>query len=122
MAATGSRLPRASLLVALMLVLWWPSLAQEVPHRLPPTPLLQATRTSWTDVDGASFGQILAFTQDTDGFLWLGTTAGLFRFDGVNFRRFESLHRPPLASEFVTALAAGRDGSLWIGSVTGGVG
>jgi ligand-binding sensor domain-containing protein len=30
-----------------------------------------------------------ALAQTTDGFLWLGTAQGLYRFDGVSFERYE---------------------------------
>jgi ligand-binding sensor domain-containing protein len=45
--------------------------------------------TSWTLKDGTP-GDIQALAQTSDGFLWLGTGKGLFQFDGVSFKRFES--------------------------------
>jgi ligand-binding sensor domain-containing protein len=34
-------------------------------------------------------GSVLALQKSTDGFLWLGTAQGLYRFDGVSFERYE---------------------------------
>ncbi len=40
--------------------------------------------TSWTVKDGAP-SEIFAIAQTTDGYLWLGSTTGLVRFDGIHF-------------------------------------
>ena len=50
---------------------------------LAPTP--QYALSSWTEGDGLPANAIRALTQDGDGYLWLGTRAGLVRFDGVRF-------------------------------------
>jgi ligand-binding sensor domain-containing protein/two-component sensor histidine kinase len=38
--------------------------------------------------DGFPVSSLSGFTQDTNGFFWFGTAAGLYRFDGVEFRRW----------------------------------
>ena len=43
----------------------------------------QYAHTSWRISDGFPAGIIRAMTQTADGYLWLGTELGLFRFDGV---------------------------------------
>jgi ligand-binding sensor domain-containing protein len=53
-------------------------------------------------------------------FLWLGTTRGLYRFDGVRFERIAAVGGVPLLGEFITALQATRSGGLWIGYQYGG--
>jgi signal transduction histidine kinase/ligand-binding sensor domain-containing protein len=58
--------------------------------------------------------------QTSDGFLWLGTSIGLYRFDGVRFERIRSIGGVPLLGEVVTALEAPRSGGLWIGYEFGG--
>ena len=40
---------------------------------------------SWGINDGLPSSEVLAITQDADGFLWLGTDGGLVRFDGTRF-------------------------------------
>ena len=42
----------------------------------------------WTTKDGAP-AQIYAMAQTVDGWLWLGTSTGLYRFDGIEFQRFK---------------------------------
>src|SRR5262245_12511412 len=45
----------------------------------------QYTMASWTARDGLPSSYILSLTQDRDGYLWVGTNAGLVRFDGKRF-------------------------------------
>src|ERR1044071_4348364 len=43
------------------------------------------TVRTWNGNDGLSVSRITAIAQDRDGYLWLGTDAGLVKFDGVRF-------------------------------------
>src|ERR1700710_893028 len=45
-----------------------------------------STRT-WHEADGLLSDSVTAIVQTRDGFLWVGTTAGLVWFDGVKFTR-----------------------------------
>ena len=75
--------------------------------------------TQWSAPEGAPTG-IEALTQTRDGFLWLGTEAGLFRFDGVTFERISEVGGTPLMSHDLYILYAAADGGLWIGYRFGG--
>src|SRR5262245_3863930 len=72
-------------------------------------------RTAWTTERGLPPGDVLVITQDLDGYLWIGTTNGLARFDGLQFSLWGSLGEPPLPVPSVPALTGSHDGSLWIG-------
>jgi signal transduction histidine kinase/ligand-binding sensor domain-containing protein len=61
--------------------------------------------------------QALAETQD--GFVWLGTEAGLVRFDGVEFQTYDRNSAPALPGSDIRCLLAAPDGALWIGTNTG---
>jgi signal transduction histidine kinase/ligand-binding sensor domain-containing protein len=80
--------------------------------------LQQLDHTSWTIQSGVPSG-INALAQTSDGYIWLGTTTGLYRFDGVTFE----LYRPPggqrLSDTAIQVLYATREGGLWIGYVLG---
>jgi len=51
--------------------------------------------------------------------LWIGTEAGLFRVSADSLRRFDE--RDGLRSTFITAIHPDEDGSLWIGTFSGGL-
>lgn len=80
----------------------------------------QLYHTKWTAQDGVPTG-IEAIAQTRDGFLWLGTSGGLFRFDGVEFERFSGAGGVPLLSQDISGLYVATDGGLWIGHHLGGV-
>ena len=48
----------------------------------------QYAHTAWRLRDGTFPGTPTAITQTTDGYVWIGTVAGLLRFDGVRFVPF----------------------------------
>lgn len=76
---------------------------------------------SFERISGLSHNTILALLQDREGFIWIGTSDGLSRFDGYEFITY--LHVPrdttSLFSNTVTALLEGRDGTLWVGMENG---
>jgi ligand-binding sensor domain-containing protein len=85
-------------------------------------PLTQYTHTVWTRKDGIPSAFIYSLAQTRDGYLWLATTDGLVRFDGVRFVHWRPTtgHTDLLGA--VRSLCAARDGSLWIGTAAGLVG
>ncbi|HEY3863940.1 MAG TPA: two-component regulator propeller domain-containing protein [Verrucomicrobiae bacterium] len=79
-----------------------------------------AART-WQTADGLPNNDVQAIAQTTDGYLWVGTAAGLARFNGVSFASFEARTPPQIKGAAIPALCADRDGSLWIGADGGGL-
>ena len=75
--------------------------------------------TAWRIQDGYFGGTPTSIAQTTDGYLWIGTTSGVFRFDGVQFISWTSLSGEQLPSNDVRALLGARDGSLWIATASG---
>jgi signal transduction histidine kinase/ligand-binding sensor domain-containing protein len=72
--------------------------------------------TTWAAGDGITLGDVLAITQDRDGYLWLAAGAGLVRFDGLRFKRDDIVAgRTPLPAAPARTVYAARDGSLWVG-------
>ena len=85
----------------------------------PRIPVTDYQRRNWTTQDGYALGEVIALAQTPDGFLWLGTSRGLRRFDGVNFTRWNWQPGGPLDEVRITALTVSRDGALWVGTVSG---
>src|ERR1700684_4375051 len=54
----------------------------------------QYLRTSWTQEVGADLPAVHAIAQSPGGFLWLGSGAGLFQWEGIRF-----VHWTPHAGE-----------------------
>lgn len=76
--------------------------------------------TAWTSQRGAP-NDVVKFAQTPDGWLWLASPNGLFRFDGVSFERMDSVQGQRLHSTNTMGLLASRDGRLWIGHRFGGI-
>ena len=64
-----------------------------------------------------------AMAQDAQGFLWVGTQAGLLRWDGYQFRSYapDPGTAGALPDNYVTALHIDTQGRLWVGTSAGGL-
>ena len=87
----------------------------------PDLPLTQLVHTAWQVEDGLPQNTVKAVTQTQDGYLWMGTQAGLVRFDGVSFRAYDRSNTPGLGSDHIVTLLETRNGDLWIGTDGGGL-
>ena len=74
------------------------------------------TIRSWQSQDGLPEETVQAFAQTPDGYLWVGTSGGLLRFDGARFHLFAHENTPAFGENSVFCLLAARDGRLWIGT------
>ena len=74
----SARLAKAALAVSLLTALCPSAFALN-----PSLDISQYAHTAWTIRDGFFPGTIQTIAQTPDGYLWLGTEFGLFRFDGV---------------------------------------
>lgn len=70
---------------------------------------------------GFPYHSISAITQDRLGFMWIGTQAGLIKFDGYRATVFRNdpLNPKSLGDNYVSALYVHHDGNLWIGTQSG---
>ena len=81
---------------------------------------LQYDITQWTTVDGLPSNTIQSLLQTRDGFLWIGTRAGLARFDGVKMRVFNRGNTPEMEpSDNCICMTEDMLGTLWIGTKNG---
>ena len=67
----------------------------------------------------ATSSTITCMEKDNAGYLWIGTTNGLFRYNGTSFRSFKQTDSLALSSNFITTLRADRGGNLWVGTDDG---
>ena len=85
----------------------------------PSLDISQYARTTWRVQNGFSLGNIYAMAQTPDGYLWLGTEFGLFRFDGVRNVPWQPPAGQHLPDRNINSLLVTRDGTLWIGTFGG---
>ena len=79
----------------------------------------QYAHTSWKIRDGFPKSEVSSIAQTLDGYLWLGTESGLFRFDGVKHVQWRPPANQELPSNWIFSLLVSRDGTLWIGTEKG---
>ena len=74
---------------------------------------------SWSIEQGLPQISVMAITQDARGYLWVGTQAGLARFDGHRFTSHTPENTPNLPGAYINALVTDAQGRVWIGSYKG---
>ncbi len=74
---------------------------------------------SWGTRDGLPQDSVVAMARTPDGYLWLGSSGGLARFDGVNFTTYGLADG--LKGVSISSFADDGDGGLWIGTTGGGL-
>ena len=74
----------------------------------------QYAHAAWRVQDGFFKGSLGRMVQTPDGYLWLGGSSELLRFDGVRFVPWSAERGERLPSNDIEDLVAARDGSLWM--------
>jgi len=90
----------------------------------PQRPISQYLHDVWTIDQGLPQNGILAIAQGRDGYLWLGTEAGLVRFDGVSFTTFTTANTSALKDNYISAVtidSSQRPTDVLVGTWVGGV-
>jgi signal transduction histidine kinase/ligand-binding sensor domain-containing protein len=85
----------------------------------PSSPTNSYIRDSFTVENGLPSNVVNAIVQTRNGFLWVGTDAGLAGFNGKRFTPIYFRAPPPAPQGVVSALVEGPDGDLWVGTGTG---
>ncbi len=86
-----------------------------------------------SDINFTNFGhienipnqEIFSVIRDKNGFLWIGSTDGLFRYDAAYNMKCYRVNEPKIAgglqSNFIRALYEDKNDNLWIGTTQGGL-
>lgn len=67
--------------------------------------------------NGLSESVVNELIQDQEGYMWIGTSYGLNRFDGINFKNY--YNEDGLLDNDISALYEDNNGQLWIGTNSG---
>lgn len=71
----------------------------------------------------APWSQVVGMSQDSGGFLWIATQAGLYKYDGHHYQPY--LHDPTnsnsIADNRLYGVLAAKDGIIWIGTYLKGL-
>jgi ligand-binding sensor domain-containing protein len=76
---------------------------------------------TWQTDAGLPHNSVTAILQAGDHYLWVGTSNGLARFDGVRFTTCRVVDEPGLRSNRILCLHEDSHGTLWIGTEEGGL-
>ena len=71
--------------------------------------------------DGLTSSQVNCILKDNDGYMWFGTPAGLYRFDGYRFKPFQtdSQDGASLPDSYINSIQEALDHTLWISTASG---
>ena len=97
---------------ALVLLLTPAMLFRSEPVRAEETQKISYIQTVYNGENGLVCGHANAVTQTSDGILWIGTYAGLYRYNGSEFRHMDSFENV----RNVNCLYADSEGRLWVGT------
>ncbi len=72
---------------------------------------------------GIIYEQIEVILVDSDGFNWLGTTTGLYNYDGYGITSYihNSRDDKSISEDFITALFEDSKGRIWVGTYNNGI-
>ncbi|HMH57517.1 MAG TPA: two-component regulator propeller domain-containing protein, partial [Gemmatimonadales bacterium] len=87
----------------------------------PQKPISQYVHDAWQIDQGLPQNSVMAMAQTRDGYLWVGTEAGVARFDGIAFTAYNSTNASGLSDNFVNTLMVDVADNLWVGTWVGGI-
>ncbi len=67
----------------------------------------------WTVRDGLPTNLVYGIVQTRDGYLWMGTTDGVVRFDGARMRVFDAGNTEGLVNNLLPYVGIDPDGDVW---------
>ncbi|PWF49347.1 ligand-binding sensor domain-containing diguanylate cyclase [Massilia glaciei] len=119
--AAPARALFASLLASLLAMFALASLLAAAPAlALDPTKSFHHyVQNAWSIQEGLPQISVQAIVQDQQGYIWVGTQAGLARFDGVRFTTYTPDNEPAVPGVWIRSLLVDTGGRIWIGTYKG---
>jgi len=73
--------------------------------------------------EGETFYHVIGIAQSEDGYMWLATKRGLFRYDGYQMLAYKNVPSDPnsLASDTLGSISIDATGKIWIGTLGSGL-
>lgn len=73
--------------------------------------------------EGLSQSAVFCVTQDSAGYIWVGTADGLNRYNGYEFIHFRNRPGDPnsISDNFIYCMSPAKDGGVWVGTFGGGL-
>lgn len=75
----------------------------------------------WFKQNGLPANSVNCAIQTKEGYIWFGTSAGLYRFDGMQFKEVSTNPTDSQAQERIVSLCESQDSSLWVGTAYNGL-
>ena len=95
----------------------------QLPALAPHLPIHHYMPRKWGLTEGLPCSNIHSIAQTPDGYLWLATTKGLVRFDGIKFSTLQYIKNQEInkikRSTFPDVVFVDKKGTLWIGGIGG---
>ncbi len=75
---------------------------------------------NFTDKDGLTEKAVVGAAQDTKGFMWFATGNGLFRYDGIRFKKIKGNNAVPrrISTNGMQTLYTDKQGMIWLSGST----
>lgn len=83
--------------------------------------LTQYVHSTWGVDEGLPQSYVTSILETSDGYLWVGTQAGIARFDGIRFTTFDHTNTPAFHDDYIADMVEDSHGTLWIATSNGGV-
>ena len=87
----------------------------------PDRELGQYVRNTWTVDRGLPQSTVFGVSQTPDGYIWIATQEGFVRFDGTEFVTYDAKSHPVISSDLGQCMRVTRDGTLYVGTIDGGL-
>ncbi|MGE5343275.1 MAG: two-component regulator propeller domain-containing protein [Candidatus Omnitrophota bacterium] len=105
----------AQFLLATLFLAFPTSIPAVIPNHQP----CKYVQKNWQTIDGLPDNMVNQMIQTSDGYLWLATSSGLARFDGINVDIFKKDNCDGIPSSQILSVYEDKKHHLWIGTSSG---